>query len=90
MERIDNLEWCTPEHNCNYGTRNERINKSQKKKRVSQYTLDGTLIKTYEGMNIAAKATHSSITKISLCCKNKRKTHNAFIWKYADDIHKKS
>lgn len=79
---VDNLEWCTPEHNCNHGTRNERISKSQKKKKVSQYTLDGTLIKTYEGMNIAAKETNSNCSKISRCCKNKRKTHNGFIWKY--------
>lgn len=89
-DRVDNLEWCTPEHNCNHGTRNERISKSQKKKKVSQYALDGTLIKTYEGMNIAAKETNSNCAKISHCCKNKRKSHNGFIWKYADDIHKKS
>ena len=26
---VDNLEWCTPSYNCNYGTRNERIRKSK-------------------------------------------------------------
>ena len=26
----DNLEWCTPEYNANYGTRNERIGKTRK------------------------------------------------------------
>lgn len=28
--RVDNLEWCTHIYNCNYGTRNSRISKSQK------------------------------------------------------------
>lgn len=86
-DRVDNLEWCTPKHNCNHGTRNKRISNSLKKKRVSQFSINGTLINTYEGINIAAKETNSNCAKISLCCKNKRKSHNGFIWKYADDIH---
>ena len=28
---VDNLEWCTVSYNNNYGTRNERISKNQKK-----------------------------------------------------------
>lgn len=26
---VDNLEWCTEEYNCNYGTRNDRIHKNK-------------------------------------------------------------
>lgn len=26
---VDNLEWCTPKYNCNYGTRNEKISESK-------------------------------------------------------------
>lgn len=29
---VGNLEWCTREHNMNYGTRNERANQTQSKK----------------------------------------------------------
>lgn len=28
---VDNLEWCSPEYNCNYGKRNEKIGKAQRK-----------------------------------------------------------
>lgn len=29
---VENLEWCSAEYNDNYGTRNERISKSKRKK----------------------------------------------------------
>lgn len=32
---VDNLEWCTPNYNSNYGTRNERISKTRKNKRAA-------------------------------------------------------
>lgn len=32
---VDNLEWCTPIYNSNYGTRNKRISTARKNKRVA-------------------------------------------------------
>lgn len=47
---VENLEWCDASYNLNYGTRNERAAKSntngKRSKPVSQYSLDGQLIKT--------------------------------------------
>lgn len=31
---IDNLEWCSVEYNCNYGTRNKRISESRLKNNI--------------------------------------------------------
>lgn len=47
---VDNLEWCTAKHNANYGTRNERVSKTSKTKKINcksilQYTLDGNFIR---------------------------------------------
>lgn len=29
--RVENLEWCTNQYNCNYGTRNRRISENKKR-----------------------------------------------------------
>ena len=48
--RVENLEWKSPKGNCNHGTRNERISKTQindpnKSKRVLQFTKYRELIR---------------------------------------------
>lgn len=50
---------------------------------MSQYALDGTLVDTYTSIKEATenvKGTNSA--NISACCREKRKTHKGFIWKY--------
>lgn len=49
---------------------------------VSQYTLEGLLIKTWISISEASKQTKTSKSSIIRCCKNKQKTANNFIWKY--------
>lgn len=44
---VNNLEWCTPKYNTNYGTCRERMGKAHHKK-VKQYTKDGRFIKEWD------------------------------------------
>ncbi len=52
------------------------------RKSIIQLTLSGDFIKEWEYIELAAIETKSSKTKIVAVCKEKRKTHNNFKWKY--------
>lgn len=52
------------------------------RRKVIQRTLSGKKIKIYDCIQHAAIKTNSKSSKIISCCKNKRKTHNNFIWEY--------
>ena len=81
--RIENLEWCTPQYNINYGTRNERAKKSLYKS-VIQIDKNNKIIKKWDSINEAQK--EFKIKNISTCCKGKRKTAGGFIWKYEMEV----
>lgn len=85
---VDNLEWCTPEYNNNYGTHNERVAKSHinhqnMSKQVNQYDLAGNFIKTFPSTHEIQRELGFNRGNISQCCNGKLKTANGFIWKYA-------
>lgn len=52
------------------------------KKQVCQYDLDGNFIKKYESIAEAARITGSDASKITMCCRHKRKSTNGFRWEY--------
>lgn len=52
------------------------------RKKIEQKDLNGCLIKVWDYIDEAAKATNSVSTKIVACCKGKRKTHNGYKWSY--------
>ena len=79
----DNLEWCTPKYNCNYGTRKQRCMEKVKKKPVRQLTLDGKLIAEYPMMSEAMRQTGVDSVQIGRVCKGKNKTAGGFKWEYA-------
>lgn len=94
-----NLEWCTPEYNTNYGTRNKRTSEANKGKSkgkgknnpkakpVLMFTLDGKFIRMFncvvDANEYLGKDRHS--TNISMCATNKSKTAWGYIWKYEED-----
>lgn len=83
--RVENLEWCSSKYNCNYGTRNKRINEKNKKT-INQYDLNGNYIKTWE----SAKEASLSLNKINGaaingCCKGKYKQMYGYIWRYVNE-----
>lgn len=80
---VDNLEWCTPKYNCNYGTRNQRCMEKVIKKAVNQYTLDGEFVARYEMIKDAERKYGIDSTQIVRVCKGKNRTAGGYIWEYA-------
>ena len=85
--RVENLEWCSSEHNINYGTRNNRVSKKMTNgklsKSVLQYDIQGTLIKQYPSTKEVEREAGYANTNISACCRGERKQAYGYIWKYA-------
>lgn len=80
QNNVENLEWCSPKYNMNYGTARERTSEKQRKI-VYQYTLDGKLVKIWNGVN-QCKYFGFEPSSISQCCNGIRKKHKGHIWSY--------
>ena len=87
--RVDNLEWCDNKYNCNYGTRNERMAKTntngKKSKKVLQFTKSGEFIREWPStMECERNGFYNS--HVSACCRGEQKTHKGFIWRYKKEV----
>ena len=82
--RVENLEWCTHEYNCNFGTRNERVGKKTAE-RLSKPVLCVETGFLFDSTHDAERKTGIFQQNISKCCKGKRKTAGSFHWRYADE-----
>ena len=74
---LQNLEWCDPKYNANYGTRNDKI-----KKPILQFTLDGEFIKEWPSTTDVGK---EFIKGINHCLRGRQKTAYNYIWKYKEE-----
>ena len=74
-----NLEWCDEYYNNYYGTKNIRTSETLKKP-VYQYTINGELVKVYDGAIDAEKETGISRSSICFCIKGRTKTAGGFVW----------
>ncbi|HAR84094.1 MAG TPA: hypothetical protein DCR69_00020 [Clostridium sp.] len=72
------------------GYKEKTINKKVKQvKKVEQYDLKGTLINTWDTVNLAAEHYNTTPKAIRKVCTGERKTCCNFVWRYIDDIENK-
>lgn len=72
---VENLEWCTPKYNSNYGTLKARSSANAKRQMhvaVDAYTLEGTLIESFGNMCDAAKKYGITLKMVSASCREKK------------------
>lgn len=57
---------------------------SKKKKKIAQYTLDGELVKVYDGLRVAERETGITSIHKHIREPHKRKQAGGFVWKYVE------
>jgi len=88
--RVENLEWCTQQYNCNYGTHNIRMAKTisdtaYQRKKVVQLSLDNILIAVFDSITLAGRSIGVGPSLISACCRGVTTTGYGFRWMYLSD-----
>lgn len=61
-------------------------NKKLQRKKVIQFDMNYNILKEYDSISEAAFKNGLDVSKISLCCNKKRKSHGKFIWKFKEII----
>lgn len=79
---VENLEWCTPSYNINYGARNDKV--SEKAKPVYQMSMDGKIIALHRSVMEASKNLGMDFSTIYRCCRGGLDHAYGYIWKYAE------
>lgn len=85
---ISNLLLCSHQENCNHGTRNERIAKTQtnrqdQSKRVVAFK-NGELIMCFPSTREAGRLGFNQ-GHVAECCRGEKKTHKGYEWRYLDE-----
>lgn len=70
---IENLEWCTQEHNNTWGS---------KAYNILQFDKQGNFIKEYQSRVYAARAVGITPDAITMCCSGSQQTAAGYIWRY--------
>lgn len=78
---VDNLEWCDRKHNINYGTRNEKVEKTLSKK-VYQYTKGGKFVKEWCSLSEIQRELGFAQPNISACCNGRLDFAYNFVWSF--------
>jgi hypothetical protein len=88
--KADNLEWCTHQYNCNYGTAIKRRVKNTNYKdiadknsiEVAQYDLRGNLLRVWKSANDCRRELGFDNSAIAKCCNGEIESSCGFMWKY--------
>lgn len=78
---LDNLEWCTIDYNLAYGTRTERVAKSQRKA-ILAYNKDGSFYKEFDCAEEAGKDIGVCRTMIPRYIRGQKHNRKGFTFKY--------
>lgn len=82
---VANLEWCTYKYNANYGTRNERMAKSNSKPIQQLDMKTGLIIATYPSLTEASLSIGIHWSNISMAARGKYKTAGGYGWRYQNN-----
>jgi len=90
--RADNLEWCNPKYNNNYGNARAKssaahINHPDLSMPVLMLSKGGAVIKEYPSAHEAARMTGIDLSNIVRCCNGVKyyNTAGGYKWKYKND-----
>ena len=62
-----------------------KIKKPDNQRPVTQYDLQGNIIKKWNSMIEASRELNILCTKINSCCKGREKTYHGYIWRFTDE-----
>ena len=77
----DNLEWCTPKYNSNYGTRNRRMGDTQSIP-IIQLTKNGEIVREWKSAAYAAKVLGLKASYINSVVNSKPHRNSAYNYKW--------
>ena len=83
--RVDNLEWVTAQQNIIHAHTTGLNKHKGRTRKVSQYTLDGQYICTFNGVREAARKVYgcdNANVLIWKCANNKLSSYKGYKWKY--------
>ena len=81
--RVENLEWCTPQENTIHAYKN-KLSKIQKE--VVQLDKNNNIICIYNSIREAERLCNLDGSTISKVCKGKNKTCGGYIWRYKEVV----
>lgn len=86
---VDNLEWCSPKYNINYGTGKARALKKRmpllKRCKTVQKDGSGNVVAVYGSIKEAAEKTGFKHQNIQACCAGKQRRCHGYTFEYLTD-----